>query len=136
MKTILSLLLLPIMVLAQQGQHQNEPYPIELFIAVEIHVREFEIDNVIPNFIHDGIMVDSLPGYLNTFSLSGLFTMANEKQRLQEGLNRLLSMNDPMFPKEDTLFTWLHPVKYSHNNLGRSSKNMPGGFGPLIKFYS
>ena len=160
MKNILSLLLLPIMVLAQPyGQHQNETFDIEfsmdftmesilnqendfleivdgaieLLVTVEVFVWEMEIDHVMPKFTYDGAMVNSLPKYLNTFSLTGLYPMAKEDQRPQEKLNRLLVMNDPMFPKENTLLSRLHPVRYQNNKFG-GAENMPEGFGPRIKF--
>ena len=159
MKTILSLLLLPIMLLAQPyGQHQNEPFDIEfsidftmesilnqendflelvdgtieLFLTVEVYILKMEIDHIMPQFIHNGAMVNSLPKYLYTFSLTGLSPTVNEGQRPQERLNRLLALNDPLFPKEDTLFNRLHPVRYQHNKLG-GAQNMPEGFGPRIR---
>ncbi len=156
MKTILSLLLLPVILLAQpQGHHQSEPFDIEfsidfimestlnqendfleledgtieLFVTVEVYVRE--IDYVMPQFTHDGLMVRLLPKYLNTFSLTGLSSVAKEDQGPQERLNRLLALNDPMFPKEDTLQDWLQPVKYQQNKLDGAA-NIPEGFGPRI----
>ncbi|WP_411032052.1 hypothetical protein [Spongiimicrobium sp. 3-5] len=160
MKTILSLLLLPIMVLAQpHGQHQIESFDIEfsmdfamepilneetdspepvdgtieLFITIEVYVWEMEIDYAIPQFTHDAAIVSYLPKYLNTFSLVGLANTVKENQRPQERLNRLLALNDPMFPKEDTLLDGLNPVRYQQNTLG-DLHNMPEGFGPQIGF--
>ncbi|MGB5820356.1 MAG: hypothetical protein WBG90_12790 [Saonia sp.] len=160
MKTILSFLLLPIMVLAQPyGQYQIESFDIEfsmdfamepilneeidfpepadgtieLLVTVEVYVWEMEIDHVVPQFTHDAAMVNYLPKYLNTFSLVGLTTTAKEDQRPQERLNRLLALNDPLFPKEDTLLDGLHPVRYQQNTLG-GAHNIPEGFGPQIRF--
>ncbi len=160
MKTILSLLLLPIMVLAQPyGQRQNESFDIEFtmdfamesipseeiaflelvdgtiefFITVEVYVWEMGIDHVIPKFTNNGAMVNSLPKYLNTFSLAGWPPIGKEDQRPQELLNRQLALNDPMFPKEDSLLDRLHPVRYQQNKLA-GPENMPEGFGPRIKF--
>ena len=157
MKTILSLLLLPVMLLAQpHGQHQNEPLDIEfsidfimesilnqendflelvdgtieLFVTVEVYVRE--IDYVLPQFTYDGAKVKLLPKYLNTFSLTGLSSVAKEDHRPQERLNRLLALNDPMFPREDTFRDWLQPARYQQNKL-YGAANMPEGFGPRIR---
>ncbi len=159
MKIILSLLLLPIMVLAQpHGQHQNEPFDIEfsidsamesilneeirflelvdgtieIFVTVEVYVWEMDIDHVIPKFTYDGAMVNSIPKYLNSLSLVGWPPIGKEDQRPEERLNRLLALNDTMFPKEDALLDRLHPVRYQQSKLG-GAENMPEGFGPRIR---
>ena len=41
-------------------------------------------------------------------------------------------MNDPMFPKENTMVDWLQPVRYQQHKLG-GAENMPEGFGPRIR---
>ncbi|MFT4832564.1 MAG: hypothetical protein ACJART_002447 [Maribacter sp.] len=158
MKTILSLLLLPIMVLAQPfGQHQKESFDmefsmnfamesilkensvflelvddtIELFVAVEVFV--WEIDNVLPKFSHDGSIVNTLPQYLITYSLVELPLINTKNYKPQERLNRLLALNDPQFPKENRLLDGLNPVRQQQNKLGNSN-NIPEGFGPRIRF--
>ncbi len=157
MKIILSLSLLPIMLLAQpHGQHQNIPFNIEFsmaftmestlnqendflermdgtiqfFVTVEVTVRENE--HITPQFFHNRAMANSIPKYLSTYFLTGLSPTAKEDQRPQGRLNRLLAMNDPMFPKEDTLLNRFHPVRYQFNKLG-GAQNMPEGFGPRIR---
>lgn len=159
MKTIMSLLLLPIMVLAQPyAQHQNERFDIkfsmdvamesipngeigsadlidvsiELFVTVEIYVWEMEINRVRPKFNYNGVMVNSLPKYLNTFSLVGWPTIGSEDQRPEKRLDHLLTLNDSKFLKEDTLFDGLHPVRYQQSKLG-GVENIPKGFGPRIR---
>ncbi|MBT8384292.1 MAG: hypothetical protein KJO83_01130, partial [Bacteroidia bacterium] len=131
MKTILSLLLLPIILIAQPyGQHQNERFDIEfsvemtmepiitekmgslnmaegtieLLVMVEVYLQEF-----------DGSKVNPLPKYLNTFSLIEWPAIREEGQRPKERLNGLLALNDPAFPKEDTLLGGLLPVRYERN---------------------
>ncbi len=158
MRTILSLLLFPIIILAQHGSNQNEPPNIEfkmefsmenifvekidfqcvidgakeLFITVEVFTFEMEINSAIREPIYDASMTYILPKYLNTFSLVGLIPNANETKKPQQRLNSLLALNDPMFPKEDTLFDWLHPIRYEQYKFGRAD-NMPEGFGPRIR---
>lgn len=160
MKTILSLLLLPIMLVAQPyDQRQNERFDIEfsmevamepvlngeigsldlvegtieLFVTLEVCVREMEIDHIKHKFTYnEGAMVYSIPKYLNTFSLVGWPPIGKEVQRPKELLNPLLALNDPKFPKEDTLLNRLHPVSYQRNKLG-SLENIPKGFGPRIR---
>lgn len=155
MKTILPFLLVPIMVLAQfHGQHQNdfsdiefsmeftmepilnqEKNPLELvdgifeiFVTVEIIVQE--IDYIRPQFTHNDGVANLSPKYLNNFSVTGLSTIRGP--RPQERLKRLLALNDPMFPKEDTILKGLHPVRYEQNKWG-SVQNIPEGFGPRIR---
>lgn len=160
MKNILSLLLLPIMVLSQpSGQHQNEHFDIEfsmdltiesilneeidfaelvdgaieLFVTIEVYVWEMEMDYVIPEFTYNEPMNSYLPKYLNSFSWAGFPLIGKQDLKPQERLNRLLALNDPMSPKEDTLWGQLHPARYQHNKFG-GAENMPEGFGPRIKF--
>lgn len=159
MKTILSLILLPVMILAQpMAQHQEEEFNIEfsmdinmetivekeidfsettmetveLFITIEIYVEELWVDPVLPKLVPNETVPIALPKYLHTFSLLGADEKPKESQKPQEYLNRLLALNDPMFPKEDTLVDWLHPVRYQQNKLG-GIENMVEGFGPRIR---
>lgn len=159
MKTILSLLLLPILLLAQpNGPYEKEYFDvdflvdftmesipdqengfleladgaIELFVMVEIYVWEMAMDDFKTQFDQDPLIWNYLPKYLNTFSLVGLTPTTNEDQRPQERLNRLLALNDSMFPKENTLLDRLHPVQYSLPSFV-GTENMSDGFGPRIK---
>ena len=79
------------------------------------------------------IVVNTLPQYLNTYSLVGLPQITMENRKPQERLNRLLASNDPQFPRENTLLDWLNPVRQQQNRFG-GVENMPEGFGPRIKF--
>ncbi len=157
MKTILSLLLLPMLVFGQpQGQHhtahfnfeflmdlesiikneidfmENPDGVLELFITVEIYVEELFIDTRRQgNFTYETATY-ALPKFLNTFSLVGLSPNETGYPDPQKRLNRLLALNNPMFPKENTLVDWLQPVRYQQNKLG-GAENMPEGFGPRIR---
>ncbi|UJH66407.1 hypothetical protein [Allomuricauda sp. SCSIO 65647] len=156
MKTLLSFILFPILMLSQPYDNPHNEYieidfsmesiineglastelangHIEVFVTVEVYVREMEIDHVLPEFAYDGAMAYSLPKYLNIFSLAGWSPFEKEDQRPEERLNGLLALNDPMFSKEDTLLNWLHPVRYQQNKLWGGAENMPEGFGPRIR---
>ena len=136
MKTnIILLVSLVTMVTQTYGQYQKDDVNVQFYLTVEVNVLEYKIENITPNFTSDWLMTNVLPKYLNTFSLTGLFDMINEEQQLQERFNLLLATNDPMFPKEYTLFDWLAPVRYQQYKFG-GAENMPEGFGPRIIFYS
>ena len=160
MKTILSLLLFPIIVLAQNSHmFQNAPPnmefrmdftmestineeidfedfltgALELFITVEVYVWEVEFNQgILQPLLYDGTEQTIVPKYLNTFALVGLLPIRHEYPKPQARLNRLLAQNDPMFPKEDALFNWLNPVQYKQNKL-EGTNYIPEGFGPRIK---
>ncbi len=160
MKTILSLLLLPFLVLAQNGhRYQNAPPNMEfrmdftiastinqeidvedflngalkLSITVEMYVLEVEINHgMLQPLRLDRMEQTIVPEYLDTFSLVGLVPRRHNYPKPQERLNRLLAQNDPLFPKEDALFNWLSPVQYKQNKL-EGTNYVPEGFGPRIK---
>lgn len=71
------------------------------------------------------------PAYLTTFTLSSPTSKSGDTEAPQERLNRLLAMNDPEFPKENTLFKGLNAVRYSNSNLDRIA-NRQEWFGPKI----
>jgi hypothetical protein len=157
MKTVFSLLIFPILVLAQYDQHQIAPPNMELklnltmesafgeeidskgiintamefFITLEVYVREIEINQGISQSYYEGPVINFLPKHLNTFSLVGIMPMTMENRKPQEDLKRLLVLNDPMFPREDTLFDWLHPIKHQKYKL-TGTEIVPQGFGPRI----
>ncbi|MDC6387909.1 hypothetical protein PP182_04415 [Maribacter sp. PR1] len=157
MKTIFSLLIFPILVLAQHDQHQNAPpnmelqlnftmestygeemdsqgqinATVELFITLEVQVWEIEINNGISQPFYEEPVINFLPKHLNTLSLVGIMPMTIDNRKPQEDLKRLLALNDPMFPKEDTLFDWLHPTRYQKYKL-TGTEIIPQGFGPRI----
>jgi hypothetical protein len=160
MKTIFSLLLLPVMVFAQPlGQHQKERFNLEfsvafamesilknemdilpkniddameIFITVEIYLEELIASPMTLQFADYETVGKTPPQYLNTYSLVGLYPMVAENRGPQKRLAGLLALNDPQFPKEDTLFDWLRPVRYQQNKLG-GAERMPEGFGPRIQ---
>lgn len=159
MKTILSLLLLPIIVLAQtppqHQEHLNIEFSIdvdmeyilsneidmlpkniddimEIFITVEIYVEELILNTTPLQFMDNETAVNTLPQYLSTYSLAALFPSPIGNSAPQERLKGLLALNDPRFPKEDTLLDWLHPVRYQQNKFDGAA-NMPEGFGPRIR---
>ena len=159
MKTILSLILLPVMTLAQpMAQYQEEQFNIEFsmdinketiveketdisetametvefFITVEIYIEELWVDSVLPKLVPNEAVPIALPKYLHTFSLLGRDEITKKSQKPQEHLNRLLALNNPMFPKENTLVDWLHPVRYQQNKF-EGIENISEGFGPRIR---
>ncbi len=157
MKTIPSLLLLPMLVFGQpQGQHhtshfnfeflidlesiikneidfmENPDGALELFMTVEIYVEELLIVTRRQGNSSYEPAPYSLPKFLNTFSLLGLSPNVTGNPDPQERLNSLLALTNPMFPKENSFVDWLQPVRYQQNKLG-SAENMPEGFGPRIR---
>jgi hypothetical protein len=160
MKTIIALLLLPTIVLAQiRGPHQKEHYNIEfsigfdmessrkneiditetlegtleLFVTVEVYIEELLVEAMTPQFMTNDKVVNAQPKYLSTLSLSGLHHNATESHKPQKRLDRLLALNDTKFPQENTLLDWLHPVRYEHNK-SVGLENIPEGFGPRIRY--
>lgn len=73
-----------------------------------------------------------LPKHLNTFSLAGLYSYEDGSILPQKRLNSLLAMNDPEFPKENSLIQGLNPVRYQTYRFG-GAEDMPQGFGPRIR---
>jgi len=159
MKTILSILLLPIMALAQPYGQSPKEYqgiefsmnlnmesalgkginfsefvdgPIELVITLEVYVDVIEFFSETPQLNHYETVAYTPPQYLSTLSLTGLYSSTIESDKPQERLNRLLALNDPMFLKENTLSNRLYPVRYKSNKLG-GTENIFQGFGPLIR---
>jgi len=159
MKAILSLLLLPIMMLAQpRDQHQkgnfnitfsmnfdSEPLldreinfqeaiasNIEFTITLEVYVETLEFNPRTSRFTDYETVAITPPQYLNTFSLVGLYSNPSKESKPQERLNHLLALNDPRFPKENTLINILNPVAYKLNRPA-GMKKAPQGFGPLIR---
>jgi len=157
MKTILSLLLLPMMVLAQPQSQQQEYLDIESSLDVamaSVERNEIGISENLYGTIEFATTIEAyvekvaaypqayifeksetadhtLPQYLSTFSLVGMPT-ANKNRGPQDGLDDLLTLNDPQFQNDDTLVDWLNPVTYEQNTKG-SAANIPEGFGPLIR---
>jgi hypothetical protein len=157
MKTALSLLLLPIMVFSQpQNLSLEEQMNIELamgfdiesilkskidipkdldetidlLITIEVYFEELVFDAVPPQLKINEDMVYVLPQYLGTLSLTALSYIENEHP--QKRLNNSLAQTDAMFPKENTLLSWLNPVRYESNTWD-AVENMPEGFGPRIR---
>ena len=154
MKTMLSLLLLPVMTFAQPmslhqeqinielsmgfdtesmlgnqiAMQENQPNTVELFITVEIFFEDLEANPLTPQTLGH-----TLPKYLNTYSLIGFPSTTNENLKPQNRLNRLIASNDPMFPKENTMLDWLQPIRHQQNKLA-SVANIPEGFGLRIRF--
>ncbi|MFS4445647.1 hypothetical protein [Maribacter sp. 2307UL18-2] len=74
---------------------------------------------------------DNIPVHLTTFSLSSPALLNGATEAPQERLDRLLAMNDPEFPKENTLFKNLNAVRYSNSSLN-GIETMQEWFGPKI----
>lgn len=159
MKTILSFLLLPILVFAQPlGQYQKEGRnnlfstglaiesvlkteiddlesldgSIQLYLPVAIYTDPLKADLLIPYFTDHTEVESKPPQYMSSFSIAGLFGILQDNSWGQERLDLLLSLNDPQFPKEDTLLDWLHPVRYHQNGFG-GEESIAEGFGPRIR---
>ncbi|MFK7811190.1 MAG: hypothetical protein AB8B59_01775 [Maribacter sp.] len=155
MKTIITLLLLPIMVFAQpqdsyQKEHldlrfsidfSNEPllnkdneFPelmddtIELVITFEIYVDALEFYPEVTQFKNNETVVNLPPKHLNTLSLAGLYSNSSETSKPQKRLDYLLTLNDVRFPKENTFINFLRPINYSLRGI----ENILQGFGPVI----
>lgn len=158
MKTLAVILLLPIMLLAQpQGQQYKETLDMDLalgvdiasviktipipespddankmIITVEIYIEEVWIETVSTPIDSSEKAVGILPRYLSTFSVLALHPAKHENNAPQQRLDRLLALNDPSFPKENTLFQWLNPVRYAENRFG-GTENALQGFGPQVR---
>ena len=115
MKTILSLLLLPMLMFGQpQGQHLNANFQfeflmdfesifkneidlmenskgtLELFITVEIYVEELFIDPISRKNLPNETVPYTIPKHLNTLTLVGLSPDIAADNDPQERLNRKL----------------------------------------------
>lgn len=159
MKTIFSILLLPIMVFSQPlGQDQkaglnttfymdlsmesvlqtdfdlleNLDVSIALCVTITIDTGYLEATHSMPYFIVNEVVENKPPQYLSSISIAGLHVTPQPKSVGQERLDLLLALNDPQFPKEDTLLDWLHPVRYLENSFGGAA-TISEGFGPRIK---
>lgn len=159
MKTIFSILLLPIMVFSQPlGQDQkaglnttfymdlsmesvlqtdfdlleNLDVSIALCVTITIDTGYLEATHSMPYFIDNKVVENKPPQYLSSISIAGLHVTPQPKSVGQDRLDLLLALNDPQFPKEDTLLDWLHPVRYLENSFGGAA-TISEGFGPRIK---
>lgn len=153
MKKLSLLLLLPLMVFGQPKQDLEINY-VSLEFRMEINTSSmFEDEQNMERSAHQDIALlvrlriplaytnpytkpriqtqGNIPGHLNTFSLSSPGFESGGIKAPQERLNRLLAMNDPEFPKENTLFKNLNAVRYSNSSL-RGIENMQEWFGPKI----
>lgn len=158
MKNIFFLLLIPIMVLGQpieQLKNSFDSLDFEMDIAFhdelekESNVPDIKKDDPSLSLITDipvqyfeaiyqftkmeSIAIERpIPIYLSTFSMSGLYPEKNHAQQPQKRLNNLIALNDPEFPKENTLSQDLNPIRYKRNSFG-GAENMPEGFGLKIR---
>ena len=136
MKTILSLLLLPIMVLAQpHGQHQIESFDIEfsmdfamepilneetdspepvdgtieLFITIEVYVWEMEIDYAIPQFTHDAAIVSYLPQISEYFFFGRAYQHRKGKSKTTRTLESSTCLERSYVSERRHLVGWVEP---------------------------
>lgn len=155
MKKISILLFLPLLVLAQPTEDlQNDlayvDFKMEIKVQLEREVErnsydfEAQRDAVLmhlktpdhynkENLTPIKIVNKGIPKHLNTFSLTGQTKERHESFEPQKRLDNLLAAKDIEFPKENTLFKGLSPVRYEKIGFG-GAENIPEGFGPKIRF--
>ena len=102
---------------------------IELLITVEV----FLIEAWMPEMPTYKTVMNLLPKYLDTFSLTGTSFKALKHYLPENNLNELVATNDSMFLKEDTMRNWLAPVKYGQHDFD-GLQRMTEGFGPRFTF--
>jgi len=145
MKTLLTLLLFPLLILAQPNypsdaeffkvhlsiglEHETisggEPLQgmVEILVMVEIFYKE--------NVLKKESPAKYIPKHLNSLSLAGSYRYSNPTLKHQARLNNLLAVNDISHPTERSLTNWLKTVPYEKQML-TPVHAIPEGFGARV----
>ncbi len=116
----------------QMDEFENVNGSVQVSVTVQVYFEKISSEQMLSKFTPSHRMDKKFPQHLVTYSLAGLHPVNAERLRFNERLDDLLALNDPIYPKEDTLFNWLHPVRYKQNQLSEL-KVLPAGFGPSIR---
>lgn len=157
MKTIIPLLLLPFLLLGQvplqyensmhnivytmdvkmdylltgqMDEFENVNGSVEVAVTVQVYFEKSSPEQMLYTFKPWEGKNNKFPRHLVSYSLAGLHPIDAERPKFNE--DYLLALNDPKYPKEDTLFNWLQPVRYKQNKLS-GVKALHGSFGPSIR---
>ncbi len=146
MKTLLSLLLFPMIIFAQpnqlppgeflnvqlsidlESQNISEWEAMEAMVDVSVKVEVFYKEEVLKK----ESLVNHIPKHLNSLSLVGSYHYTNPTLKPQERLNTLLTTNDSNFPIERSFTSWLKTVPYE-NKMLTPVHSIPEGFGARVK---
>lgn len=146
MKIVWSLLLFPIILLAQMPNlNMEESFHVELSMKIDMEHMLFNMPDPTEGAVEIFVVVEigfedighenpgskplAIPQYLTTFSLFDL--PHNDHLIYQEDLNESLAITDPMHPKENTLFDWLSPARYQ-SKVHDKIMSIPKGFGTRL----
>lgn len=153
MKKLSVLWLLPLMIFGQPlHQYEVDPISVEFNVNIKmafafgdeaiaeesvtqdilLFVRFHEpLSNDAPKAKDSMYSTSTIPLYLTTISLSRLDVGNASDYGPQERLNRLLALNDPEFPKENTLFNNFSAIRHPELRLA-GTERMQEWFGPKI----
>lgn len=146
MKTLILLLLAPTLVLTQMNEKmipneidvqfwldipttqfpENMAGTIELSITLEVAVNDYS-----PNYELHKTKFEHIPQHFTTFSLSKWHPSEKEVTMPNDKLEKLIAMNNTMFPKENTFNKSFSPVRQEDFKF-QNPQNIPLGFGPKI----
>lgn len=146
MKILLSLLLFPMLVLAQPNSYpQGEIFEVQLSIDLEQQtISEGEaMEGMVAVFVKveviytENVMkkespANYIPKHLNSLSLVGSYRQMYPSHKHQEQLNTLLAANDLNRPTERSFANWLKTVPYE-NQMLTSVNSIPEGFGARVR---
>jgi len=143
MKTLLSLMLFPLLVVAQPNylahgdyvevqfsvdmknlnlaETENPSGTLEVLFTVEVFHKAHLFSQEYPERY--------IPKNLNSLSLVGSYQHTDLNREYQNRLNGLLAVNDVNRIREHSLTNWLNTVPRENKNLA-TARQIPEGFGP------
>jgi len=142
MKTLLSLLLFPLLTIAQPNYlPQGEFFEVKLSIDME-HQIISEREGMVEVFVKVEVLYkentfkkDSparyIPKHLNSLSLAGSYRHIDPTHIYQKPLENLLAVNDINHPTEHSFTNWLKIVPHE-NQMLNPVHAIPEGFGARI----
>ncbi|MGB3151016.1 MAG: hypothetical protein WBB27_10160 [Maribacter sp.] len=145
MKTLILLLLAPTLVLTQMNEKIiPDQIDVQFWLDIQPTASSQSMQGTVEYSVTlEFFMIDyspnpksvetknSIPRHLTTYSLTTWHPSDKKVNTPNDELNRLIAMNDFMFPKENTLNKSFGPVKHT-NFKPQYTQNVNLGFGPRI----
>ena len=145
MKILLSLLLFPLLIVAQPdyfppgeyvevqfsfnmpNQNFSEVENLDGLVEISVTIEVFYTEHLYPKTSP----TKSIPKHLNSLSLAGSYQHTDYTQKYQKRLNSLLAVNDVNQPTERSFTNWLKPVPFESKTI-TPAQNIMEGFGARV----